>query len=185
MGDPLAVRVGPGVLYIAAIGSTEPTDLSSAWDQAWTELGYTDQGSNFVFEQTFEDVLVAEELEPIATLQTARQININFALAEMTAANMQRALNGGTVSVNGSVTSFEPPAAGDYTRVMLGWEADDGFERWVFRNCIQVGSLDIPRRRAPEKSVLPMSFRANTPANDDHGNAVKPFIAFFDTDYES
>ena len=185
MADPLAVRVGPGVLYIAPLGSTEPTDLSGAWSQDWTELGYTDQGSNFVFDQTFEDVVVAEELEPISTLQTARQININFSLAELTAANMQRALNGGDIDTNGGVVTFEPPAAGDFTPVMLGWEADDGFERWVFRRCIQVGSLDIPRRRAPDKAVLPMSFRVNTPAADEHGERVAPFIAFFDEDYES
>ena len=28
-------------------------------------LGYTDEGSNFVFESTFEDVVVAEELDPV------------------------------------------------------------------------------------------------------------------------
>lgn len=182
-GDPLAVRVGPGTLYIAALGSVEPADLATPWDQDWVEMGYTNEGSNFVFNNTFEDVMVAEELEPIRTLQTARQIDVTFALAEVTALNMQRAFNGGTVQTAGALTTFEPPPAGEYTAVMLGWESDDGLERWVFRRCIQVGSVDIARRRAPDKATLPMTFRVNKPDNDDHGNSVPTFLFIQDTDY--
>jgi hypothetical protein len=166
MGDPVAVRVGPGKLYIAPIGSSVPTDLDTPWDMAWVEMGYTNEGSNFVFNNTFEDVVVAEELEPIATLQTARQIDITFALAELTAANMQRAFNGGDIQTANGVVTYEPPPAGQYTAVMIGWEADDGLERWVFRRCIQVGSVDIARRRAPDKATLPMTFRVNKPSGE-------------------
>lgn len=166
MGDPVAVRVGPGNLLIAPLASVEPTDLTTPWDDAWVGLGYTNEGSNFVFDQTFEDVTVAEELEPIRVLQTARNITLNFALAELTAANMQRAFNGGEVTTAAGVVTFEPPDAGDYTEVMIGWESADGLERWVFRQCIQVGSVDIARRRAPDKATLPMSFRCTKPAGE-------------------
>lgn len=162
-GDPTAVRVGPGKLYIAPIGSSEPTDLETPWDEAWVPLGYTDEGSSITFDNTFEDVMVAEELEAILTLQTARQINVTFALAEITAANMQRAFNGGTIQTSDGVITYEPPDAGDYTPVMLGWEADDGLERLVFRRCVQVGSVEIARRKAPDKATIPVEFRANKP----------------------
>lgn len=164
MGNPVAVRVGPGKLYIAPLATPEPDDLDEAWDDDFVELGYTAEGSNFVFENTFEDVMVAEEHEAIEILQTTRQINVNFSLAEMTAENMARAFNGGEVTTDRGVTTFEPPAAGDATPVMIGWESDDGRERWVFRRCVQVGSVDIPRRKAPDKAVLPMSFRCTKPA---------------------
>jgi len=164
MGNPVAVRVGPGVLRIAPLATAEPAGLEDAWAAGWTELGYTDEGSNFVFESTFEDVMVAEELESILSLQTTRQITVNFALAELTAENMSRAFNGGTVETSSGVTTFEPPAAGDYTSVMIGWESDDGLERWIFRKAVQVGSVDIPRKKAPDKAVLPMSFRCSKPA---------------------
>lgn len=164
-GDPLAVRVGPGWLYIAPLGSTEPDDLTDAWAVAWTPLGYTDEGSNFVFESSFEDVVVAEELDPIAIVQTARTATVNFALAEVTAANMQRAFNGGEITTATGVVTFEPPDASDApTPVMLGWESADGLERWVFRRAIQVGTVDIARKRAPDKATLPMSFRCTKPA---------------------
>lgn len=163
MGNPLAVRVGPGILRIAEIGSTEPTDLDTAWDNDWVELGYTAAGSEFVFVQGFEDILVAEELDPVEVIQTSRQTTVNFSLAEMTALNMQRAMNGGVITTPAGLVQFEPPSVGTFNDVMLGWEADDGLERWVFRRCRNVGSVNIPRRKGAEKAVLPMSFRALKP----------------------
>lgn len=164
MGNPVAVRVGPGILKIAPLASLEPTDLATPWDADWTDLGYTDEGSNFVFEANWEDVMVAEEYEPIVSLQTTRQITVNFSLAELTAENLERAFNGGTVETSSGITTFEPPAAGSVTKVMIGWESDDGLERWVFRQAVQVGSIDIPRKKAPDKAVIPCSFRCSKPA---------------------
>lgn len=177
MGDPTAVRIGPGILKIAPLGSTEPVDLATAWDAAFIDLGYTEEGSSFVFENTFEDVMVAEELEPVEILQTTRQITVNFAAAELTATNIQRAFNGGEVVTGTGIVTFEPPDAGDYTPVMIGWESDDGLERWVFRRCIQVGNVEIARRKAPAKAQVPMSFRCTKPAG------AASFVFIHDDDY--
>lgn len=180
-GNPEQVRVGPGWLFIAPLESDEPDDLTTAWetvDAGWTNLGYTEGGTSFVFDQTFEDVTVDQEYDPIATLQTARQVAVNVQAAELTAANLEVAFNGGTIETpGGGLTTFEPPDAGDYTHVMVGWEALDGLERWVFRKCLQVGNVEIARRKAPDKATVPLSFRALKPAN------VPAFIAILDTDY--
>lgn len=180
-GDPTAVRVGPGWVWLAPIGSAEPDDLVTDLDTVdadWTNLGYTEGGTSFVFDQTFEDITVDQEYDPIATLQTARQITINVAAAELTAANLETAFNGGTIDTpGGGLTTFEPPDAGDYTHVMLAWESIDRLERWVFRKVLQVGSVEIARRKAPEKSTVPLSFRALKPADES------AFLAIFDTDF--
>lgn len=185
VGNPLAVRVGPGKLYIAPIGTVEPTDLETAWDNDWIPLGYTDTGSEFVFDQTFEDVVVAEELEPVEIIQTARQTTVNFALAELTAANMQRALNGGTINTPTGLITFEPPSVGSFVDSMIGWEADDGLERWVFRRCRNVGSVNLPRRKGADKAVLPMSMRVLKPPADEHGDETPSFIFIHDNDWVS
>jgi hypothetical protein len=177
-GNPAAVRVGPGKLLIAPLETAEPADLATAWDSDWVEVGYTDEGSTFVFDQTFEDVNVAEEYDPVHVLQTARQITLNFAAAELTATNLQRAFNGGTITTASGLVTFEPPDAGDFTPVMIGWEADDNYERWVFRRCLQVGSVEIARRKAPDKATVPMSFRATKPSAED-----ATFIFIADDDY--
>lgn len=175
--DPKAVRVGPGKLYIAPLGTAEPADLTTAWNAAFVALGYTDNGTEIVIDQTFEDVTVHEELEPVEIAQTARQVTVNFAAAEITATNLQRALNGGTITSGTGIVTFEPPAAGVYTPVMLGWESDDGLERFVFRRCINTGSTTMARRRAPDKATIGMSFRCTKPT----GAAVFKYI--HDTDY--
>lgn len=182
-GNPEMVRVGPGWLFIAPLGASEPTNLATAWetvDSDWANLGYTEGGTTFVFDQTFEDITVDQEYDPIAVLQTARSISVNVQAAELTAENLEVAFNGGTVAgPTGGLITFEPPDAGDFSHVMVGWEALDGLERWIFRKCLQVGSVEVGRRKAPDKSVIPLSFRAVKPTG------AAAFKAIFDADYVS
>ena len=177
-GTPTNVRVGPGTLYIAPVGSTEPSDLTVGWDVAWVKVGYTDEGTTFGFDQTFEDVEVEEEFDAIDTLQTQRAVTVSFSAAELTATNLQRALNGGTITSGADIVTFEPPPAGEVTRLAIGWEADDGKERWVFRRCVQQGSVEVSRRKAPDKATIPMEFRVTVP---DAGGA--PFKAIMLDDF--
>lgn len=177
-GTPKNVRVGPGWLYIGAVGATEPTDLDTDWDYAdWTPIGYTDEGSEFQFDRTVENVEVAEELDPVLTFETSRSTKISFASAEITARNLQVALNGGDINVSGATTTFEPPEAGDITYVAIGWQATDGLERWVFRKALSAEPVSIGRRKSPDKAVIQMGFQVVKP---DSG---APWKAIFDTDY--
>ena len=173
--DPANVRLGPGTLYVAPLGSTEPTDLSGDWDNAWVGVGYTDAGSTISFNASFEDVFVAEELDPILTLQTERRGEVSFAAAEITAQNLQLALNGGTITTPAGLVVFEPPDVGDYTHVMIGWEADDGLERWIFRKMLSVGSASLARQKAPNKATIQITFRSVKPEVDEHGDPVPVF----------
>jgi hypothetical protein len=179
-GTPTNVRVGPGWLYIAPLGTVEPTDLTTAWDADWVPVGYTQEGSTVGFDQTFEDIDVEEEYDSIDTLQTKRIITVSFNAAEMTATNLQRAFNGGTIETAGGEVTFEPPDAGDVTRVALGWESDDSLERWIFRRCVQTGSPEINRQKAPNYSTINLTYRVTVP--DD---ASAPFVAILAEDFGS
>lgn len=177
VGDPLAVKVGPGLLYVAPIGTTEPTTGSGTLPSAnWIPIGYTDEGSEFTFDRTAEDIVVAEELSPVRVIVTGEAISVTFAAAEMTAQNMNIAMNGGTIGTptSGFVT-FEPPALGAEERLMLVWDSAEADERWLFRRVFQVGSIAIPRRKGVAKAVVPMEFRAELP-----GGGLTNFIAWLD-----
>lgn len=167
-GNPSAVALGPGYLFIAVLGSTEPDDLTTAWDAAWVPIGYTQEGSSFSYQPSFEDVEVAEELDPIDSISTGRQIQVSFSAAELTAENFKRAMNGGTITIVGTAPddfyTFEPPDLGDETQVMLGFESEDHQERWVYRQCKQTGNIETARRKGAEKGLVPMEFRAYVPA---------------------
>src|SRR5687768_9470760 len=115
-GNPAALALGPGKLYIAVLGTTEPTDLTTPWESvsaSWIPLGYTDEGSALNYSVDSEPVEVAEELDPVAVALTSRELTLDFALAEITASNLKRALNGGTITAGSGIVVFEPPDLGE------------------------------------------------------------------------
>lgn len=182
MGSPAAVKLGPGLLYVAPIGTTEPTTGSGALPSAWVALGYTEEGSEVTFDMTFEDVDVAEELDSVKTVATGRATSVKFALAEMCARNLSTAFNGGTISSPSSgFVTFDPPDLGEETRLMIVWQADDNQERWLFRRCLQVGSVTIARKKAPDKATIPCEFKTEIPPDGS-----KPFRVWItaDLDYD-
>lgn len=161
------VKFGPGTLYAAPVGTVEPVDLTTAWATvapAWTALGYTDEGHTFTYSPSFDPVEVAEALLRIRSVQTGLEAGLEFALAEMTAKNLQYAFNGGTIVTATGITTFEPPAATDQAvRLAIGWESDKDpdtglvTERWVYRKCLQTGDVAIARQKAPNKATIPMN----------------------------
>lgn len=176
MGNPATIALGAGTLYIAPLGTPEPTNLATAWDEDWIDLGYTAEGSEFAYEITSAPVEVAEELDPVRIVTTGRNARVNFALAEITAANLKRALNGGTITSGTGIVTFDPPAIGTEVRTMLGFQSEDDQERWIFRQCLQSGSVAIARRKGADKSTMPVSFALEKPAG------LQPFRAIFDED---
>lgn len=169
--DAEAIQVGPGRLYIAPIGTTEPTTLTGALDSAWIDLGYTDEGSEFTLGIETENVEVAEELEPIRQETTARTIELTFALAQMTAANLQYVFNGGTIASDGAGHyEFTFPELGSEDYQMLLWQdntAPSNKQRWLFRKVRNGGDVAIAHRRGAEKQTLPVTFSGFKPTGED------------------
>lgn len=177
--DPLHVKVGPGTLYAAPYGTTEPTTLTGAWPAGWVTLGYTDAGSVLALTPTVEDVLVAEEAYPVESEVTAYAGSLTFIMAEDTARNYRFALNAGITGdvvsgTSGSTgdggTWIEPPDVGAEKKVMLGWDAlpkgatsGDSLGRLIVRRTLQVGEIGTPFQKAPNKRVIPVNFRILKP----------------------
>jgi hypothetical protein len=177
-GNPANLALGPGTLYIAVLGTPEPADLTTPWASVsanWIQLGYTDEGSTFNYSVDSENVEVAEELDPVAVALTSRELTLSFALAEMTAANLKRALNGGTITSGAGIVTFEPPDLGEEVRTMLGWESEDHTERWVYRKALQVGSMEVSRAKGAAKATISCEFKLERPA------AAKAFKAIMAT----
>jgi hypothetical protein len=166
-----AVRFGmPGVLRVAPIGTDEPTAVNSAWPDGWVPLGYTDEGSVINYELSSDNVEVAEELDVFARVTTGRDASVEFALAEITYLNLQIAFNGGILPAgdqDGAAWEFEPPDLGSELRVMLGWDALPDLAkndlRYIFRQCLQTGSLGMENRKGATKSTIPVTFALEKP----------------------
>lgn len=175
--SPTFIHYGPGKLYVAPEGSTEPTDLSTALNAAWVRAGYTDNGHVFTRTPSYENIEVAESLLPMAKVSTGIEETVEFAYAEILAGNLQTVLNGATVTASGTgataIDKIEPLAFGaTETRVALLWEADDASERWVWRRCLQTGAMAINRQRGAAKATIPATFSLEPPLN-----GAKPWMA--------
>lgn len=183
-GTTSLIQAGPGWLYAAPIGTAEPTSLTAALPSQWVNLGYTAEGSEFTHDINVDTIEVAEELDPVAYKDTGRSITLGFAMAELSAKNLQRALNGGTINTAAGVTTFEAPALNATSRVMLLWTDDDSSiaanaanaartELWLFRRCYQTGSVTISRRKGADNATIPVTFQLEKPSG------VQPYKVLF------
>ncbi|MEU4594464.1 hypothetical protein [Micromonospora aurantiaca (nom. illeg.)] len=166
------LALGPGLLRIGALGSPEPVDLITPWDAAWGEIGYTKEGSKITYELDTGAVEVAEEIDPVHIAINSRNLKVAFAMMQLTASNLKVALNGGTITTGSGIVVFEPHGPNEDQRIMLGFEASDGTERWVFREGLQTGNVELDRKKGSEAANIGNEFQLARPAPN-----IAPFKA--------
>lgn len=181
------VKTAPGLIYVAPIGTTEPTTASAALPSAWRPVGYTDDGINISYGITVEKIEAAEEFDPLRWEMTSREGSVSFAAEEVSRQNLALALNAGA---NGAAdqTSLEPPAPGSEVRVMIALDTAGTSStantapgstnaRWVFRRAIQSDVISMDRKKAPAKALITAKFNLEKPAS------LQPFIVFPDANF--
>lgn len=167
-GNPDNISLGAGRLYVAPLGTSEPTDASTALPSAWRAVGYTEDGTTITTELTNEEIEVAEEYDPVLYVMTKRKVMLSVQMAEATRRNLALALGvGANESSDG--TSFEPPDPGDEVAVMYVWDSEDDATsgtniRWLFRKCKISGSIETSRNKAPNKALLPVEINVEKPS---------------------
>src|SRR5258707_10477859 len=112
---PAALALGRVSLSVPPRGPAEPVGLiapMASVSLAWAGLGYTDGGTTINYQLNTSPVDVAEELDPISNAPDGRTASVDFALSEITATNLKRAFNGGTITGATGCGYFEPPGLG-------------------------------------------------------------------------
>jgi hypothetical protein len=165
-GTPGNVLLGAGRLYVAPLGTAEPTSCSAALPSAWIAVGYTDDGTTVDIDLTSEAIEVAEELDPIRFSNTKRTTKLSFASAESTKKRLALALGGGAGFTDDAAT-FEFPDPSAIVGVMFVWDSDEvpsaTNRRWLFRQCTPSGTVSRSAKKAPAKSLIPMAFDCAKP----------------------
>ncbi len=79
------VRTAPsGKIYVGPLGATEPTDVTTALDAAFAELGYaTPDGVTITPNVEQEDINVWQALMPVLSPITGMTLEIEFMLAQL------------------------------------------------------------------------------------------------------
>ena len=180
------VIVGTGVLYVAAISNDGnasgdyvafPTDDgANAWADpaaAWVDVGYSEDGWTLEMDKTFEDIMVAEEIDPIATFKTAQEVRLTGELAQASQSNLLLALGGGTITTgdgnNGYQSGYNaitPPTTDNYDEksLLLIVDGPNGADRHVeIPRAVNVGAFSMAHQKAPQKVVIATEFKLLAP----------------------
>jgi hypothetical protein len=166
------VLVGFGTLYSAPVGEAYP-DVDTTPAGNWDDIGYSEDGWAFAADFTYEDVEVAEEVDPIDVLKTAQQLRLVGQIAQPSLENFQIAFGGGTVAnVVGppNKDTYDPPAADAFTKsaLLLRVDGTGGFVRdYRLYEAVNTGSWELPHRPAPDKALLAVEFRLILPTTGD------------------
>ena len=175
------VMLGTGELYVATEGTAFPTDPTTEPSGSdWTDIGYSESGWTLDYDKTFEDVMVAEELDPIKTLKSAQEVRLTGELAQASLDNFKIAmgggnrqtdeigagLNGGAGTSQSGYHTFKPPTSDTFTEFALILHADGqaGADRqfWMPRT-VNTGSFAMAHQKAPAKVTLATEFKLLVP----------------------
>ena len=179
------VIVGTGILYVAAIANDGnasgdyvafPADNGSgAWSTpaaGWVDVGYSEDGWTLEMDKTFEDIMVAEEIDPIGTFKTAQEVRLTGELAQAGMTNLQIALGGGTYASSDTTNyasdyaSLIPPATDDFDEksLLLVVDGPAGADRHVeVPRALNVGAFSMAHQKAPQKVVIATEFKVLKP----------------------
>jgi len=174
------VLIGTGVLYYKDRTTSSlafPSDVSNAWQDptgmtvAWEEVGYSEDGWTLEVDKTFEDVMVAEEVDPIKTLKSAQEVRLTGELSQAALNKLQIAMGGGTITADDTdyatgYDSYLPPLSDTFTEYALVLHTDGpaGADRqFHIPRAVNVGSFAMAHQKAPAKVSLATEFKLLVP----------------------
>ena len=184
------VLIGTGVLYYADRTTSSlvfPADNSGSWENPTTltvpfsEVGYSEDGWTLEVDKTFEDVMVAEEVDPIKTLKSAQEVRLTGELSQAGIDKLQIAMGGGvkaedTITATTTQTtgddfdtgydSYIPPLSDTFTEyaMVLHTDGPAGADRqFHIPRAVNVGSFAMSHQKAPAKVSLATEFKLLVP----------------------
>ena len=169
---------GPADLYVGAFGATEPADSAVGTipaSAAWTDMGGTNDGVKLGIDQDFFELEVDQLVDIPGSRLQKRTITVETSLAEPTFANMQIALNGGTITASAAFQSFDPVAGvtsatePTYRAVILdGWapSTTTPFRRRVIvRKVLSIEGIKEMAYKRDGQTFLPVKLKAHYVSN--------------------
>lgn len=159
--------MGPGELYIAAFGATEPADtaVGDPPSSAWTDLGGTVGGITTNLAQDFAVLAADQIVDRAGSRLTSREIAIQTQMAEPTLENLVYAINGGTLTTGAGYKSYVPAftissTQPTYRALMLdGWAPGTTQlrRRFILRKILSTAAVGIAYSKDGQ-TVFPVTF---------------------------
>lgn len=171
-----------GIVRVAPVGTTAPTDPTSAPAAAWRHLGYvTEDGATFTDSKEIEDILAWQSFYPVRKIVTSKDARVSFALRQWNENTIPLAFGGGSVTnPSTGVWRYAPPSPEDIDEraLMIDWQDGTKDYRLIIPKGIVTDAVETNLVRT-DSAVLPITFAA-VPAStsDDPWYLLTNDIAF-------
>jgi hypothetical protein len=186
------VILGTGNLFVAsetdvnagtATFPSTPADTPSA--SYWDNIGYSEGGFSLEYDKTFEDILVAEEVDPIKTIKTAQEVRITGELAQASLRSLKFAMAGGTTTADtpsSGYTTLVPPTTDAFEEksLLLRVNAPGHDEAGTAKvrdiqvpRAVNIGAFSLVHAKAPRKVTITIEYKVLKP------NTGAPFANIF------
>jgi hypothetical protein len=174
------VMLGTGVLYIGDETTVFPADPSTTPSSSdWDDIGYSENGWTLDYDKTFEDVMVAEEIDPIFTIKTAQEVRISGELAQVSLANLNEAMGGASGNVTTSdpsagFSTLVPPSTDSFIEksLLLRVDAPDSSLGGTLKKrdiqvprAVNVGAFSMTHAKAPQKVLVAVEYKVLKPGS--------------------
>lgn len=116
-----------GKVLVAAVGTTMPTDVTSAWDAAFTELGYLDDNGVEVDPSlSMNDISAWQDLNPVRSVPKSATHTFKFTCLETSPGVLGLFLPSASITKAGGVATIAVPSIPDTDYRAFGFEWTDG-----------------------------------------------------------
>lgn len=154
---------GTGKVYAAVVGSTAPTNATTALPAAWIDLGYiSEEGVTATFGKETETIQAWQSLYPVRRVVTSASAMVKFNLQQWNLTTVPFALGGGTVSEpTAGIFKYVPadPATIDERALVVEWTDGSRHYRLYFPKGMVVDAVETNITRTAS-SELPITYEA-------------------------
>lgn len=158
--DSTQIIVASGLtVWLGAVGTTAPTDATSAPGTGWNDAGFVGEDSvNFTTNPTFVDIFAHQQATAVKVIKSRDAASLAVGLMQWNTATWEAAFGGGAVTVTSGVAKFTPPISTATTPTAALVDADDGTNhfRLVIPKCRVRSGVSLPFRRT-DSSTLPVT----------------------------
>jgi hypothetical protein len=171
--DRTKVMVGQAQLYLGVYDPDTPlalpadtVDLGAAWPAGWIASGATEEGVTLAVARETEDIMVEEQMTPVAVETTSMNVRVETVLSQDTLETWKLAFGGGAITTTAAgpaqIGKKELVIASDLDKLSLGLEAKNEFGFWRrlrVELVVSIADVEVQYRRAANARRFAVSFR--------------------------
>lgn len=141
-----------GSVYVAPVGTAGPTDVGTALNAAFVDLGYvSDDGVSITPGMDMSEINAWQSFYAVRRIVTNRSLEVGFTLLQWNESSIKLAFGGGTVTTTAGPPAYytyspPDPAEIDYRAVIVEWA--DGTKDY---------RLHIPKALVTDTSALSLN----------------------------